>query len=247
MGQLARRVCLPLGIVAAVLVLLGPVLRHRAAVRRRTDPGESALLPTLFDVNTEANVPTWFAASLWVLAAVAALTVAVGAPGLTARRRRGWYGFAAVLTLMSLDEAASLHERLLGDAGIQLLGADAGGLLHFTWVVPGAIVAAILVTALFGTVWSMPVRSRALVLLAGAVFLGGALGAEAASGWALERHGDARAYVLLTSLEEGAEMTGALLLLAALLSLLELRRSDTGLSLTVQVGEPVRRELPAHG
>ena len=243
MGRLAVRVCVPLAVVAAVLVVVGPLLRYQAAVRRRSDPGASSLLPTLFDVNTEANIPTWFASSLWLLAAIVAATVAVASSGLPRRRRRGWLGFAAVLALLSLDEAASLHERLLGSAGSALLGADARGALHFAWVVPGALVAAVLALALAGTVWSMPVRQRLLVLLAGAIFVAGALGAESLSGAALERYGDARAYVALTSLEEAAEMAGALLLLAALLSLLELRRDGSGVRLDVRLGATAGQPL----
>lgn len=236
MTHLAARICVPLALVGATLVVAGPLLRYRAAALRRSDPDESAMLPTLFDVNTEANVPTWFSATLWLLAAVAAAAVSVLARGQTRRRRRGWVAFAAVLGLLSLDEAASLHERLLGAAGSRLVGTDSDGLLHFAWVVPGALVALALALALTGTVWSMPVRPRLVVLLAGAVFVAGALVAESLSGAVLERHGDARAYVLLTSLEEAAEMAGALLLLGALLSLFEARRDGTGVRVDVRLG-----------
>jgi hypothetical protein len=59
------------------------------------------------------------------------------------RDARCWAGLAVILSLLSLDEAVALHERLGGPAG-EVLGDATRGPLHFAWVVPGAVLALVL-------------------------------------------------------------------------------------------------------
>ncbi|QHC01152.1 hypothetical protein EK0264_13190 [Epidermidibacterium keratini] len=212
-----RRICLPLLAIAATLIVLGPLLRYRAAVRRRTNPDESAVLPTMFDVNTEANIPSWFSASLWLLCAVAAVSIGV------LLGRASWYLLAGVCALASADEAAALHEAVLGGIAAQI-DSSAMGLLHFTWVVPGALVASLVALMFWRLMRSLPRRARRGLIVAGALFLTGSIGAESISGLVFRAQGDGFGYVVATSVEEAMEMTAVILFLATLLSLLHFRR-----------------------
>ena len=205
-----------------MLVVLGPALRLRAAVRRRDDPTESATLPTLFDVNTEGNVPSWFAASLWMVAALLCVVCAVAA----VRSRRSWVLLAALCLLLSLDEGAGLHEQVLGRIGNAVVGSDRVALLHFSWVVPGAVVVLVIVGVSARLIFSLPAEQRRAVITAGAIFVVGALVMESISGAALTWYGDGAAYVAATSAEEGLEMLAVILFVSALVSLLRLQRVD---------------------
>lgn len=233
-----RRICLPLAAVAVALVILGPVLRYRAAVRRRSNPDESAVLPTMFDVNTEANLPSWFSTSLWLLCAVTAVVIGV------LLGRASWYLLAAICALASADEAATLHENLLGAIGASIDNS----ILHFTWVVPGLLVAALVALMFVRLVRSLPTRARRGLITAGALFLAGSIGAETVSGLVLRAQGDGFGYVAATSVEEGLEMAGVLLFLATLLSLLQFRRLEHRAHLSVDqrlLPPPRRRATPA--
>ena len=188
----------PLSLLAAVLMLLSPLLRFGAAGLRRAGLDVGGELPTLFDLNSENNVPTWFSVALWLLLVAAAVLAAA----LDAERRPGLLGLAAVAALMSLDEAAALHERLNG-VGDALSFAP-----RFAWVLPGSLLAAGLVLGLARTVLQLPPLARRGLVLGGAVFVLGAIVVETLSGLVLDRAGDGVVYALVTTVEEGLEMAG---------------------------------------
>lgn len=220
-GAGARRTVAVLLGLAGLLVLLSLATRYLAYRADVASPGSeraTAWITTmkLFDANSETNVPTWFSSALLLAAAVTA-----GLVGALVRRAGGrdggrWLALAATLGLLSLDEASALHERLGGPA--EALLGDAAG--HFAWVVPGAVLAALVGVSFLGFLTRLPRRVRRHLLGAGSVFLFGAVALEAVSGAVLRAYGDRAAYLLVTAAEEGAEMAGAVWFLLAPLSCL---------------------------
>lgn len=93
--------------------------------------------------------------------------------------------------------------------------------------------------------WSLPRWHRLGVIGSGALFVFGAIGMETVSGWVLQRQGDAVAYVIATSAEEGAEMIAVIAFLAVLLSLIRPARTETGLHISVDERLPRRRTTPS--
>lgn len=89
-----------------------PATRWFARLRRQDDPHYPDDVPVLFDVNTEATVPTWWSAGL--LLAVAAVCAVLAAVTKTAGggRARRWGVLGPTFVAMSLDETVALHERL---------------------------------------------------------------------------------------------------------------------------------------
>jgi hypothetical protein len=180
----------------------------------------------LFDVNSENNVPTWFSSVLLFGDALLAGVVAAVVRRVGGHDARHWAGVAALLSLLSLDEVASLHERLQGPAGAVLGGAT--GALHFAWVLPGALLALLAGTAFVGFLGRLPASTRRLVVTAGVVYLGAAVGLESVSGVVLEAQGDRAMYLLVSAAEEGLEMAAGVLLLFAFMRLLRLRPDPVG-------------------
>lgn len=169
-----------------------------------------ALLPKL-SLSYEANLPTWFSASLLLLCAIAAGSIAA-ALGPGAPWRRHWWGLAIGLGYASLDEAAELHEHLGGRF-------DTGGVLYFDWIIPAIAVLAVLAAIYLPFVRALPSRTRVRLVVAGAIYVGGALVMELPLGWWTERAGpDNLGYALIDWLEETMEMIGASLALAALVA-----------------------------
>lgn len=198
--------------VSVLLVAASLATRYAAYLAQRRDPGSSPLaVLRLFDVNSERNVPTLWSVGLLLVATGLCLHLAARVPrddGL----RRGWLVLAGLVLALALDEGLALHERL-GDAG-RALGGD---WLHFAWLLPGAAAGAALAALALAALRRHDPLLRRRLVLAGLVYVVGAVVLEAASGVALQADGDRELYVAVTALEELAEMAGLSLLVGALL------------------------------
>lgn len=167
----------------------------------------------LLSLSYESNVPTWYASSLLLLAAFALAAIAVDVAARGGAWRRHWWGLALGFAFMSLDEAIELHEHLGG-----VFGLDLGGVLYFDWVIPAAVVVLAVAALYLPFLRALPPGRRRGFVLAGAIYVGGAVAFELPLGWWTERAGtDGAGYALIDWCEETLELTGVSLFLLALL------------------------------
>lgn len=196
-----------IAIAAIALVFFGATVAHIA-----TDT-DSALLARL-NSGHEANLPTWFASGLWASAALLAFSMGEAARRLGDAIDRRWTLLGALFLLLSIDEAAQLHEQTVGplmDAVESATGLDGAGAKLIAVAVIGAVLAVIAVW-LWPWLRSLSGRLRLRLLLAGAVFVSGSLGLEVIS-----RLADSSTANYLSPLEELCEMLGVGLLVVTLL------------------------------
>jgi hypothetical protein len=177
-------------------------------------------VPLLFDVSTEATVPTWYSAALLLAVAAVCGVLAVVATATDDGAGRRWVVLGLVFVAMSLDETVALHERL-GSGVADTLDVEATGALRHPWVVAGVVLAAPLAVVTVRAVSALPRHRRRQVALGLGVYVGGALGLEALSGVVLDVAGNGPAYAAVTWAEEAAEMVGALISCCALLGALD--------------------------
>lgn len=193
----------PVVVATAVVALAG-----LAAEIAEYELGAPAPIVEVFSLSYEANVPTWYATVLLFACSMLLATIA-RAEG--ASRRKSWAMLAAIFAYLSLDEAIEIHELLA------YLVPPAGGLLRFGWVIPGAAI-----TLLVGLVYlpflrALAAPTRWRFVLAGAIYVGGALGMEPLLGWWADTHGDDNlGYGVIDFVEESMELAGASLFLLAL-------------------------------
>ncbi len=164
---------------------------------------------TLFSLSYEANVPTWYSSSLLLLCAVALSSIA-RRESARGERSRAWWVLAGIFVYMSLDEAIEIHEYL----GSFVNGT---GVLHFSWVIPGAIIVVLVGAAFVPFLRALPPASRRRFVVAGAIYVGGALVMELPLGaWTAASGDDNLVYGLIDWVEETLELAGASLFLVAL-------------------------------
>ena len=223
---------LVVALITGGLVVLGPLARLADYVRQRNreQPEEPIWWARMLDLSTEGNVPTWWSATL--LAGLATLFLMAGALERSAGGSlRPHAVLAAVAAALSIDEAVGLHEQVLGAVGDSIV--DGVGLLHFTWIVPGAAGAG--AGGLLG-LWAstaLPADVRRTLAFGGAVYLTGALCVEALSGAVFDARGHDRWYLVATTVEEGLELAGVLVALSGASRLLRLEpQPDGGVRLT---------------
>lgn len=189
------------------------------------DESRSSLV-RLFSLDQEANVPTWFASATLLLAGALALCLGRAAGP---RERRRWTLVGVLLLMMSLDEAAVMHEMMIKPLRRLF---DTPDILHYPWVVPAGIVAVAVALYLLPFVWRLPPPVRWRIILGGALFVSGALLVEAVSGWIEEVRGRDRLYHMTVVLEESLEFLGVFLVVSAFLRQLALLPSGVAFRVT---------------
>jgi len=215
-----RQAWILLLLVIGVLTLAG--IAARVTILATQDPG-SVELARRFDLDVEHNIPTWFASTALLAAAMLLGVVARGRWRLHAADRRHWAGLAIVFTLLSLDEAVQLHEMLRLPMHRWF---DLHGIFLFAWVIP-AFIAVVLFAAVYLRFWlRLPSRTRMLFMVSGLLYVGGALGLELAGGALATSHGfESLRYSVVMIVEEVMEMVGVALFVYALLDHV---RGETG-------------------
>jgi len=237
---LVRRLCLG----AAVLVLghvVGLALEEVGGFSR-----EYGVLRQL-NLNGEANLAAWFYSTLLLLCAALTAVLAVAARARGGVLARRWGVLAAVLLVMAVDEAAQLHDMANGPLRRFL---DIGfGAFYYAWLLPAVcgLVGGVLYFA--PLVRSLGPAVAARLVLAAALYFGGAVGLEIVSGFALAAGRGSLLYQGVMTVEEVLELAGLLVLVGTLLALgrqqgvgLLLRLSDSGVQVASTVESPVRWE-----
>ena len=205
----------------AVAVALCALLGLLTAVH---DAGLFALplggvLSNLFNLNKEGTVPAWFSSVLLLLVAYHGYLVSQLQTAHVQRFRRLWQLFAVLFLLLSLDEAATLHEKLQS----VMVRHDSAltKVMTFAWVVPALLGCAVLALAFLRFVLALDPAVRWRLIAAGALYVFGAAGMEVIGGAVYSRLGEGLPYLLLTVVEEVLEMSGALLCLSTLYGVLQ--------------------------
>ncbi|MCA9694436.1 MAG: hypothetical protein KC636_32970 [Myxococcales bacterium] len=179
------------------------------------------LTPAL-SLSYEQNLPTWYAASLLLLCAALLAVSARADP----TWRRSWALLAVGFLYISMDEVVGVHEY-----ASELF--DTHGLLFFGWVIPAAVVVTVIGLAYLRFLGSLPAQTRRRFVVAGVIYVTGALALELPLGAWTERHGnDNLTYALIDLLEESLELLGATLFVGALLEHLRARVGSIALRIT---------------
>jgi hypothetical protein len=206
----------------AASVLLGVIGIVVDLVWLAADLDPDSTVRTFFSLDSEANLPTWWSSLL--LAAAGGLALFVARRTLhphVAAHRRLWPLLGVGLLVMSLDEAALIHEAIVGGQFESLI--DDGGAFAFAWVVPGLVVVAALAIAYLRFVVTLPGASRQAFVAGAVVYVGSAIGLEMVDGIVNGDDGTlTNAKVLVAGTQELGEMVGTVLLVLGLLELLRI-------------------------
>lgn len=213
---------LSLGLAVSWVGLLFPVGGPRPVVLTQ---GER-----LFSPDGEGNVLSWLSATLFALLALGFILLAALTRG---ARRRAFVVFAIVAGAMSLDEAAQIHEYFY----LIAIRLNLSSPLTWAWLMIGIPVAIGVGVVVLIAARNVPSMLRRRLIVAGALFLSGALGVEFIGG--LERRLTYTTNTLLADsinialigVEEGLEFAGVIVACAAVVTSLRLRRQSAGLFL----------------
>ena len=188
-----------------------------------------------FNLDREYNLPSLFSALLLlgngILLRSRGERAKVQGEGLAG----SWRLLGTVFMVLAADEFLGLHEILIIPDLAKWLGLP--GFLRPLWGIPGAI-AVLWGIWKFGPFWQqLPTKLKRRSLVAGIIYITGALGMEMVGGAYADLEGQQNlVYALLTVVEEVLEMGGMILLLRALL--LDLKSWSGTFSFEAAIGTP---------
>lgn len=200
--------------LAAVAIALACASVACAVAKYRFGHGELQGASRLFDLMQEANVPTWFSSVLLLVCAtwlwmIGRLKKAQGEPF-----ARHWAGLAIVFVMLSLDETAQVHDLVSDQLQARL---HTSGVFFYAWVIPAIGFLAVLAVTYFRFLLHLPNRTRILFLLAGTVYVGGAVGMEMVAAIYDQSHDFENAVTAaMANVEETMEMAGLVIFIYAL-------------------------------
>lgn len=183
----------------------------------------------VFSVGADISVPSWYSSAALLLSAVLLSLIAI-----TKRKSRDmytlhWTGLAVVFYLLSIDEVATLHERM-GVAFTQLSDEafvsdifsflpPLEGSFYYAWTIIAIPLVVIFLLTYLRFVLRLPSQIKYLFIIAATVFLLGAIGMESvASNQHFSNGASNWTYTLITTFEEFLEKIGVVIFIHALLT-----------------------------
>lgn len=212
------RITFILAAVASSLVLLSLTSQFiRYGLGHDYVYGLLPITEQLFHVDLEQNISTLFSVTLLLCSGFLLVLIA-----LLNRQRQDadvskWVILAGGFFYLATDEGWSLHERLI-DPIRGLLGHGDLGIFYFAWIIPAMAGVALLGLLFLGFLSRLPSSTRWAFIIAGSLYLGGAIGIEMLGGRYAELHSfENLTYQLFAHLEESLEMAGVILFIHTLL------------------------------
>lgn len=208
--QVGLRVATGFAVGLVVIGVLGQVVWH--GWLDGISGGKAAKLIQMFNLEREANVPTWFSSVL--LLACSALTFRTA--GLSPERpfRRHWAALSLVFLYLSADETAQIHETLN-----PFLRAAMGRIgIGVPWDLVSLLLVAVVGVAFWRFLWHLPPRVRWVSVASAVLFVLGGAGIEVVglTFFPNSYHGGTLAAAMVAAFEESLEMGGVLLFLSIL-------------------------------
>jgi hypothetical protein len=143
-----------------------------------------------FDMNREANFPTYFNTILLFMVAQTFFLMGKSSKNkVDFYYRTYWYFLSVIFIFLSIDEFVGIHEWFVGWMP-HVFGMGGTGIFKFAWIIPYGIFVIALGFYSIKFLMSLKKEYRVKYLIAGALYISGALVIEAFSGIVFEQNSD---------------------------------------------------------
>jgi hypothetical protein len=168
-----------------------------------------------FDLEKETNIPTWYSSATLLLCAGLLAVIGAAKKGSGDRYAGRWYGLSIIFLLLSVDELATLHEKVSARLSNVL---HTGGIFYYAWVIPAAVFLIVFGLAYLKFWIDLPADTRWLFFAAGFMYLTGAFGLEMVEGLHNSLYSTTDVLsAILGSAQDVIEMLGVLVFIYALM------------------------------
>lgn len=182
---------------------------------------------TLFNVNTENNIPSLYATLTLFMCAALLFTI-------NAIEEKSWFAKWAFLgwifLFLGFDENLELHERTMA---LLRERYSFSGIFYYAWVLPYGIAVLFLGVQYLSFLIQLPTKVRHHFIAAFVIFISGAVGMEMLGGRHDHLYGHDKILVLYYSIEEFLEMVGIAVFIKGLLHYISVSRALGKLKLKI--------------
>jgi hypothetical protein len=232
-----KKVALVLILVAVFLTLVSAVAQFIALSLGIANSRTFGLLL----VGEDESIPAWYSSIMLLFCSVLLAVIAYAKKVADDRYSLHWRVLSAIFLFLSVDEGIRIHEKMAPLGRLILEGAGlSDGFVIRAWVVPGAILVLIVALTYLRFLVALPQKTRNLFLLAGLLFVGGAIGMEMLSDFYVYLSGGVdnmslgqiAIRIAIPYAEESLEMLGVIVFIYALM----LHLSDQAEEVRIRVG-----------
>jgi len=210
-----RLVVLLMAIMAVILVVISALVAPQGdeLIEKKASLSYSIMSEPsrVFNIDQEANIPTWFTAGVALYLAMMASMIASAVKS-QGKSAWSWRGIALMGIYIAMDEVAGFHELAIDPIRDKW---EISPWLYQSWVIPAMAVVVFISIIYSRFVWKLPMYSKFYLLLGGLIYLTGAIGVESVGGFVLTTQGLNDWYVQLSHIEEFLEMMGLIIILYA--------------------------------
>lgn len=212
-----KRVGIILALIAIILAIQSLFTEYLVEVILKDIDSDNVLVLVLdlFSVNLEESIPTWYSTIILFIASGLLWVIAFSKRHTQDRYTLYWFGLATIFLYLSMDEGAVIHE-ILADPLQKTFNTQ--GFLAFGWQIVAIPLVIIFVLLYIRFLLGLPARFRLLFIIAGSVYISGALIVEGISADRWATHGTDMTYLAIATIEESCEMLGVVLFIYALLA-----------------------------
>lgn len=206
-------------IVVIVLIILFAILHGISTfLAWSTNNPSIKSLSDEFNLDKENNMPTFYATALLLISSLLLFIISRIKMLKNDLYRKHWSFLSVLFLLLALDEASSLHERLVYPLRRMF---NLSGIFYFSWVIVGIIAILILTVTYIKFIIDLPRKAKVQFIIAAVLFVGGALGVELIAGaYASSYTKDNLTFDIISAFEEILEMSGIAVFINALLQYL---------------------------
>ena len=218
-------------LLSTIFLLILFNLAERILVRWLNAHNDTQIISYYFNFDRESNFPSLYSALALGFCSYLLAIIATVKKIQKARYTKYWKALAVIFLLLAIDEACSIHELFIP---VLREAINARGILYFTWVVPAFFLLIIFLFTFRKFIWHLPTKTKTLFILAGAVYVVGALGMELVGGYIADNFDYGTVYGIASSIEEILEMLGIVIFINGLLSYIKAQSKELYFSWSFQ-------------
>ena len=187
--------------------------------------------PEYFHFDKESNFPTLYSALALGFSSCLLAILAIFEKATKTKYAKDWKLLSLIFLYLAIDEACQLHEQF--NSLQKVINAE--GFLRFPWIIPAFLLVIVFLIKFRKFIFSLPAKIKTLFILAGTVYVLGAIGVEIVGGYLADSSGlESISYLIVSTIEELMEMLGVVIFIHALLVYIQTKFLKLNITLSFQ-------------